>query len=97
MIIKQKHGVLYAEKIRGNGWYISSIRVDPEFQCQGIGTKLMRKALEKIGRPVYLFATPEFGSEVKRLKRFYKKFGFEPFIDKYGDLAPYKFNMWKEF
>lgn len=97
MVIKHKHGILYAEKIPGNGWCIASIRVDPEYQCQGIGTELMKEALEKIGRPVYLFATPEFGSEVKRLKRFYQSFGFEPFKDKYGDLFPHKFNMWKEF
>jgi ribosomal protein S18 acetylase RimI-like enzyme len=96
MVIKTDHGFLLANKLPGHGWEITAIRVDSEYQGQGIGTKLMQEALKKIGRPVFLFATPEWGSNYKRLVKFYKSFGFELFKDKHGDLFPHKFNMIKE-
>lgn len=56
----------------------------------------MRKALEKCGHPVYLFATPELGGDLKRLKKFYNRFGFEPFNGNKRDMFPYKSDMIKE-
>ena len=53
----------------------------------------MTEVLKKCGRPIFLFATPELGADLKRLKKFYQRFGFVPFKDTHGDLYPYRFNM----
>lgn len=86
------HARLYAEKIPRLGWYITSIYVDEGFRNQGVGSALLRKALADLPRPVYLFASPEWGCDVKRLKKFYKRFGFIPY-KKENDIFPYKVNM----
>ena len=95
-VIQKPHGKLFMEKVPGFGWVLSSIVVEAGYRNQGIGSAIMREALEKCGRPVFLFATPELGGELKRLKRFYKRFGFEPCRENKKDLFPYRYNMIKE-
>ena len=91
MRIRHKYGELYCHKEKG-WWYIDSLWVEPEHRNSGIGTSLMNKALSKIGRPVALCACPEMGYE-RKLKAFYKKFGFEPFKQRKDDPFPCQINM----
>lgn len=96
MRLKHEYGELYCHKEKG-WWYIDSIFVNPSHRNEGVGTWLMKVALARCGRPIVLFATPELGSTLKRLKGFYKRFGFEPVRQTKGDWFPYKYNMilWK--
>lgn len=92
MVIKHEGGTLYCQKISGC-WFIESIVVDPALRENGIGTALMQDALDRIGRPVLLFATSELGGDMKRLKKFYKGFGFKPIKQRKYDTFPYNYNM----
>lgn len=91
MVIKKAHGVLHMEKVPGCGWALHSILVDDGYRGQGIGSSMLREALSRCGRPVYLFATNELGGDLKRLRKFYRRFGFVPY--KKNDMFPYRFNM----
>lgn len=93
MKIEKDHARLYMEKVPGCGWVLHSILVDEGYRGKGIGTKLLQEALNKCGRPVYLFATRELGGDLKRLRKFYGRFGFEPYKQGKQDTFPYRFNM----
>lgn len=93
MKIERAHGKLYMEKVPGCGWVLTSILVDQEYRGQGVGSAMLQEALKKCGRPVYLFATNELGGDLKRLKKFYKRFGFIAYKGDGRDLFPYRFNM----
>lgn len=92
MRLKHEYGELYCHKEK-EWWYIDSIFVNPTYRNKGVGTWLMKVALARCGRPVVLFATPELGSNLKRLKKFYGRFGFEPIRQRKDDNFPYKYNM----
>ena len=92
MRIKHEFGELYYRSVDGR-WYIDSIFVNQEHRNEGIGSWLMNVALRSCGRPILLFATNELGGDMKRLKKFYKSFGFEPIRQGRYDTFPYKFNM----
>ncbi|HWL69684.1 MAG TPA: GNAT family N-acetyltransferase [Geminicoccus sp.] len=65
--------VLHATRSAEPHWYLSLLGVDPDFQCQGIGTALMRAQLtctDAAGLPCYLL-TPTAGNV-----RFYEGRGF---------------------
>ena len=93
MRIKHEFGDLYYQHIDGR-WYIDSIMVDQWHRNQGVGTWLMNVAIRRCGRPVLLLATNELGGDLKRLKRFYRRFGFVP-VTKANrlDTFPYNYNM----
>ena len=92
MVIKHEYGELYYREIDGR-YYIESILVHPAHRNNGVGTWLMRVAVRRCGRPVLLYATNEMGSNLKRLKKFYGRFGFEPVKPTRGDGFPYNYNM----
>lgn len=96
MIVQIQHAKAYCERVKGHGWYISNISVEEGYRRQGIGTALMTKVVNKLGRPIYLYASTEYGSDIDGLESFYKKFGFEKIsnIDRVNlrDF-PYKVNM----
>lgn len=56
---------------------MESIVVNENHRNKGIGSKLMKKALDKCNRPIYLLATSELGGDVDKLTKFYESFGFE--------------------
>ena len=93
MTIKLAHGQSKVDKMPGVGWYLTSIYVDRDYRCKGIGTRLMQKVLEKSGRPLYLLATGELGGDPAKLREFYGRFGFVPYREKRGDNQPYNANM----
>ena len=95
MRIKHEYGDLYYHSDNGK-WYIDSIFVDEWHRNEGVGTWLMNVAIRRCGRPVLLFATNELGGDLKRLKKFYKRFGFEPVKQRKDDAFPYKYNMMLE-
>ncbi len=90
MRIIRKHGTVYVEKISGYGWYLHCIIVDQEHRSTGIGTQMMKQVLEKCGRPIYLYVSSEYGGDIKRLREFYSRFGFEEYK---GDIIGYNYNM----
>ena len=92
MRLKHEFGELYYQKVDGR-WFIESIFVNPAHRNEGVGTWLMNVAVRRCGRPVFLFATNELGSDLKRLKKFYGRFGFEPIKQRKDDTFPYKYNM----
>ena len=92
MRIKHEYGELYYARIDGR-WYIESIFVNQEHRNEGIGSWLMNIAIRRCGRPVMLFATNELGGDLKRLKKFYRRFGFESVKQGKADTFPYKYNM----
>ena len=92
MILKHEYGELSYRKIDGR-WYIESVFVNPYHRNEGVGTWLMNVAIRRCGRPILLFATNELGSDIKRLKKFYERFGFEPVKQKRYDAFPYNYNM----
>lgn len=94
MVIKRQHGRLYLEKLNGVGWMLTSILEDEDYRGQGIGSEMLQEALKKCGRPVYLFATNELGGDLKRLRKFYRRYGFEPYRKSEPDMFPYRVNMW---
>lgn len=54
--------------------YIQDVMVAPEFQGNGVGTKLMNMAISEIkARGIYMISVI-YGEE--KLRRFYEKFGF---------------------
>lgn len=58
---------------------INMIRINPHMKNKGIGTKIMQDIIEYADSGNYiLHLTPsdDFGSDVKRLTKFYKSFGF---------------------
>ena len=93
MVIERKHGKLYAEKIHGYGWCITSIIVEDGHRGKGTGSSLMTEAMKRCGRPIYLYASPEFGGDIKRLKSWYRRLGFISYKGDGRDQFPYKFNM----
>ncbi len=93
VVIQRNHGKLYMEKLHGFGWMLTSIMVDENYRGQGIGSAMLHEALEKCGRPVYLFATNELGGDLRRLKKFYRRFGFVPHKNPKQDMFPYRYNM----
>ena len=93
MMIEESHGKLFMEKLPGSGWYITSIFVEEGYRNQGIGSRLLDKALKNCGRPVFLFASPELGGNLRRLKKFYGRYGFEPYKSRRDDPYPYRINM----
>lgn len=72
MKIRSAHGTAYLTKIQGSGWCLESIVVDENYRNTGIGSKLMKKALDKCNRPIYLLATSELGGDVEKLTKFYE-------------------------
>ena len=90
-VIRHEYGELFYRKI-DTRYYIESVFVNPAHRNEGVGTWLMNVALARCGRPVLLFATNELGSNLKRLKGFYRRFGFEPIRYRKDDF-PYKYNM----
>lgn len=92
MVIKREGGALYFQKVNGC-WFIESVYVNPSLRGHGIGTALMQDALDRIGRPVLIFATSELGGDMKRLRKFYKDFGFKPIRQRKYDTFPYNYNM----
>lgn len=70
MMIKLAHGSARVDRMPGIGWYLTTIRVDRDYRCKGIGTRLMKKVLTKCGRPIYLMASGELGGDPAKLKEF---------------------------
>lgn len=93
MTISMVHGAAKVLRMPGQGWYLMSLVVEPEFRGQGIGTRLMEKILAGSGRPIYLLASGEFGGDVERLKEFYARFGFIPYHPTKSNPLPYNANM----
>ena len=93
MKISYAHGTAILAKIRGNVWLLESIVVDEEYRNEGIGTKLMERALQKCSRPIYLLATSELGGDTKRLIKFYESFGFEKTKQPRNDGIGFNYNM----
>lgn len=92
MKIKHEFGELYYQKVDGR-YFIDSIFVNQDHRNEGIGSWLMTVALRRCGRPVFLFATNELGGDIKRLRKFYRRFGFESVKQNKQDTFPYKYNM----
>jgi GNAT superfamily N-acetyltransferase len=60
---------------------LDSIVIPKSLRGQGIGTKIMNMVIDysnSVNKPIYLTPSTSFGAtSIERLKRFYKKFGFE--------------------
>ena len=93
MMIKLSHGSARVDRMPGQGWYLTTLWVDRDYRCKGIGTRLMSKVLAKCGRPIYLMASGELGGDPAKLKEFYSRFGFVPYKERRGDNLPYNANM----
>ena len=93
MKISSTHGTAYLTKVRGNGWCLESVVVDEDHRNEGVGSKLMKRALSKCNRPIYLLATSELGGDVKRLIKFYESFGFEKTKQSQKDGLEFNYNM----
>ena len=72
---------------------MESIVVDENHRNKGIGSKLMKKALVKCNRPIYLLATSELGGDVDKLTKFYESFGFEKAKQPRNDGLGFNYNM----
>ena len=68
-----------ARSISDFAWcgYLSQLAVLPEYQGQGIGKKLIDLTMEKLGDEVSLLV------HSKEAPEFYKKIGFEEYLDCY--------------
>lgn len=98
-IFEVEHGKAYCEYVAGHGWYVNSIVVDSEYRRQGIGTILMEKIVNKLGCPIFLYASTEYGMSREALDCFYARFGFQKLCrDDIKNLSdfPYRVNMIKE-
>jgi GNAT superfamily N-acetyltransferase len=68
--------------------YLSDLYLKPEFQGKGIGTKIMKEIIDfadKNQLPITLVPAPESIKDIKRLNRFYQKFGFSKRPDIFPD------------
>jgi len=91
MKINAAHGSAYVENVNGYGWYLHFIKVDDVYRNQGIGTRLMKNIIKRCsGSPIYLLVTSELDGDIKRLYKFYEKFGFEKCE---GNHIGYNYNM----
>jgi len=64
--------------------YISRIFVPYHYRCKGYGTKLMETTCgnaDKNGQTLYVHPTANYGSNVKRLIKFFEKFGFKQVVN----------------
>ena len=55
------------------------IEVSPSYRGQGLATQVMQQIAtfaKESGKTLVLFASNEMGSDTKKLKAFYKRFGF---------------------
>ena len=93
MKISSAHGTAYLTKIQGSGWCLESIVVDEGHRNKGIGSKLMRRALDKCNRPIYLLATSELGGDAEKLTKFYESFVFEKAKQPRNDGLGFNYNM----
>ena len=71
-------GVLAVSESDGVGW-IDQLYVEPEYCGRGIGTQLLRAALNSLRKPIRLYTF----QENVRACRFYEGFGFQPIA--FGD------------
>lgn len=62
-------------------WYLNRVKVERDYQCKGIGTKMVRElqtVLEKTPGVRGILVEPGgYGSDPERLKLFYAKLGFQ--------------------
>lgn len=58
--------------------YIQDVMVDPKYQGQGIGTKLMVMAIDRIRKMDIYMISVIYGEE--SLRQFYEKFGFHTML-----------------
>lgn len=59
--------------------YISKIIVTEGYRCKGIGTKYILEIIEyakKYNKKLSLIPSSAYGSNLRRLKKFYKRLGF---------------------
>lgn len=64
-----------------NGIILSKIVVPKENRNSGLGTKVMNRLTQyadKVGKPIALTPSKDFGGTVSKLKEFYSRFGFVP-------------------
>ncbi|TLY99224.1 MAG: GNAT family N-acetyltransferase, partial [Gammaproteobacteria bacterium] len=71
-------GVLAVSHSDGRSW-IDQLYVEPQYCGRGIGTQLLRVALNSLRRSIRLYTF----QENVRARRFYERFGFQPIA--FGD------------
>jgi GNAT superfamily N-acetyltransferase len=77
----------------GGHLYLSELRVLPEARNQGLGSAFMRDLVAEAdarGLPMSLTPDGEWGGNVRRLREFYRRFGFEPNRGRGRDLTTYE-------
>ncbi len=65
---------------RGNSIFLDLIMVDENKRRRGYGTQVMNRIVDYADRNrMYIYLTPsgDYGSNVRRLKKFYKRFSFK--------------------
>jgi len=65
---------------KGNSIYLDLIFIDEEKRLRGYGTQVMEKILDYADRyrmRIYLTPSSDYGSNLRRLKKFYKRFNFK--------------------
>lgn len=58
---------------------VNMIRIKPGYRGQGIATNIMNKVIsysDRFNKIAYLTPTDEYGSNKRKLKKFYQRFGF---------------------
>jgi predicted GNAT family acetyltransferase len=69
-------------------WKLDAIVVPKAMRGTGVGSQIMQHvidAADEVGATVALTPSSDFGGSVPRLKRFYKRFGFQPNKGRYSD------------
>lgn len=91
--VEREYGKIYINKISGF-WCLEYLYVNPGQRGNGYAKALVEEALRKCGnRPIYLFASAEFGSNYNRLCKFYKQFGFVKEKQEKNSAVPFNYNM----
>lgn len=59
--------------------YIESLVIEDRYRGKGLGTKVIKSVIEYACRqkkPLYGYASKELGGDLEKLKKWYKKLGF---------------------
>lgn len=71
--------------------YLSALRIHPDYRGQGLGTKLMQAALQRIKENGYSEATIGAYEKEHKLQELYKKWGFDQFVkEAWEETSEYK-------
>lgn len=89
--LRQEHPGLRIDLHRSGEYVVlSRIQLPREGRNRGVGTRAMRELVaqaDRNGTPLALSPSADFGGNVARLKRFYRRYGFVPNTGRSRDLT----------